>query len=77
MRASHPNMTFHSGPRRTGRARLGLARAAVTYHQPRTERTAQMRSPSTQFSFPVMGRLGQVAVRRSVLQLGLPRVRRG
>jgi hypothetical protein len=76
MRPSHPVITFHSD-RRHGRVRLGLARSAVAYLQPHGERSADLRSPTSRFSFPVMGRLGQVAVRRSVLQLGLPRARRG
>ncbi|HLE59519.1 MAG TPA: hypothetical protein VJA85_07725 [Candidatus Limnocylindria bacterium] len=77
MRASHPNVTFHSGRRLASRPWLSLSRPAVAYHSPRAERTADLRSPTSRFSFPVMGRLGGVAVRRSVLQPGLPRARRG
>ena len=78
---SHPAIDF--GARRAaGRKHsLGLRRSPVTYHPRRIARrraptVAALRSPTSRFRFPSVGRVGRVGPRRALLSLGLPRARR-
>lgn len=78
---SHP--TIHFGAERvlSRRRRLGLRPAATVYNRPRARRhampsVASLRSQTSQFSFPSVGRAGRVRDRRTALPLGLQRARR-
>jgi hypothetical protein len=78
---SHPTIDFGTGRRASGRARLGLRAGDTVYHRPRRLRhlltTIQaLRSQTSRFSFPAVGRVGRVRGRRQVPLLGLPRARR-
>lgn len=78
---AHP--TIHFGAERvlSRRRRLGLRPAATIYHRPRATRhvlpsVASLRSQTSQFSFPSIGRSGRIRDRRTALPLGLQRARR-
>lgn len=78
---SHPAIEF--GARRVAgyRRTLGLYGAAVTYHSSpiarhRAPTIAALRSPTSRFRFPSVGRIGRVSPRRALLSLGLQRARR-
>lgn len=78
---SHPSIEF--GRRREGgaRPRLGLGRGATVYHRPRAARhllpsVAALRSQTSGFTFPSVGRSGRVLTRRAPLSLGSSRARR-
>ena len=78
---SHPSIEF--GARRAfgPRPRLGLGRAATVYHRPRAARhrlptVAALRSQTSGFTFPSVGRPGRVRDRRAIPSLGTSRVRR-
>lgn len=78
---SHPSIDF--GSRRAGgrRLRLGLARGATTFHRPRALRASSptigaLRSLTSRFSFPSVGRAGRSGDRRVAQSSGSPRVRR-
>jgi hypothetical protein len=78
---SHPAIDF--GARRAaGRKRtLGLQTSSLTYHATslahhHAPTIAALRSPTSRFRFPSMGRVGHVSPRRALLSLGLPRARR-
>jgi len=79
---SHPSIDFGSGRRSPQRSRLGLARSRTVYHRPR--RTAAsiasvsaLRSQTSRFRFPAVGRATRLPARRPALPFGLPRARRG
>lgn len=79
---SHPAIDF--GVRRSAarRPHLGLGRVSVTYHRPLAARRSAptvvaLRSQTSTFRFPSVGRVGRVSDRRALLPLGLPRSRRG
>jgi hypothetical protein len=79
---SHPTIDF--GRQRapaSSRPRLGLGRAAIEYHRPRAMRherasVAALRSQTSGFSFPTVGRPGRVLTRRAPQSLGITRARR-
>lgn len=78
---SHPAIDF--GSRRVGgrRLRLGLSRGATVFHLPRRLRAAAptvgaLRSHTSQFSFPSVGRPGRTGDHRVAHTSGSPRVRR-
>jgi len=78
----HPVIAFGDDRPRSWRHRIVLGGPAVTYHRATASRSetptpSALRAPTSQFRFPVVGRLGQIAARRVRLQLGTPRVRRG
>jgi hypothetical protein len=78
---SHPTIDF--GRRRALglRPRLGLGRSGIVYHRPRSARhaaasVAALRSQTSGFSFPSVGRPGRVLTRRAPQSLGTTRARR-
>lgn len=79
---SHPAIDFGGRRRAARRPQLGLGRTPITYHRPLALRSAgasiaALRTCTSTFRFPSVGRVGRVSVRRSRLPLGLPRTRRG
>jgi hypothetical protein len=78
---SHPSIDFGSGRATRGRPRLGLQAGDTVYHRPRRLRQTvptidALRSQTSRFSFPAVGRVGRVRARRPGTPLGTPRVRR-
>jgi hypothetical protein len=78
---SHPTIHFGAGRVLSRHRRLGLGRAATVYHRPRAARhallsVASLRSQTSHFSFPSVGRAGRIRDRRTALPLGLQRARR-
>ena len=79
---SHPTIDFGSGRRLAHRPRLGLARTPTTYHRPRsatapTATVRALRSQTSRFRFPAVGRATRLPARRShELPFGVPRSRR-
>ncbi|HEX2765812.1 MAG TPA: hypothetical protein VHR55_04145 [Candidatus Limnocylindria bacterium] len=78
---SHPSFDF--GPRRASRRgpRLGLDRPVTVYHRPlarrgRTPTVSALRSQTSRFRFPAVGRAARLPARRTALPFGLPRARR-
>lgn len=79
--SSHPTIDFGSGRGAAHRPRLGLRATATVYHRPRARlqaapTVAALRSQTSRFRFPSVGRVGGVPVRRTAPPLGLPRARR-
>jgi hypothetical protein len=78
---AHPIIEF-GPPRAAGhRPRLGLSRPTTVYHRPRrtlhvAPTIGSLRSQTSRFRFPSIGRVGRTRVRRTSLPLGLPRARR-
>ena len=78
---SHPTIDFGLGRASSRLPRLGLSSAATVYHVPRGARhvlptVASLRSQTSSFRFPSVGRPGRIRDRRPVLPLGLSRARR-
>lgn len=78
---SHPTIDFGTQRASGSRPRLGLGRGATTYHRPRAARherasVAAIRSQTSGFVFPSVGRSGRVLTRRAPLSLGSTRARR-
>lgn len=78
---SHPTIDFGGGRTSGSRPRLGLGRAAIVYHRPRAARhlvasVAALRSQTSGFRFPSVGRSGRVLTRRAPQSLGTTRARR-
>lgn len=78
---SHPSIAFGVGRGSARRPRMGLGRDTTVYHRPRAARQtaptiAALRSQTSRFRFPSVGRIGRVSPRRALLPLGLPRARR-
>jgi len=78
---SRPTIEF--GPQRASgsRPRLGLGQRATVYHRPRAARhrlptVAALRSQTSGFTFPSVGRPGRVRAPRATLSLGTSRARR-
>ncbi|HEX5040635.1 MAG TPA: hypothetical protein VFW95_10920 [Candidatus Limnocylindria bacterium] len=79
---SHPSIDFGSGRRAPYRSRLGLDLPRTIYHRPRrapgsTVSIASLRSQTSRFRFPAVGRATRLPARRPALPYGLPRARRG
>jgi len=75
---SRPAIDFGTGRNGRGRARLGLTSGTATYYHHRRQPTVTaLRSLTSGFRFPAVGRVGLVGTRRSVPPLGLPRAHRG
>jgi hypothetical protein len=76
---SHPTIDFGSGRRSPHRQRLGLPRAQTTYHRPRREVSTAtvraLRSQTSRFRFPAVGRAARLPARRPALPFGVPRRR--
>jgi hypothetical protein len=78
---AHPAIQFGSRHALAQRARLGLGRSTVVYHRPRhglrpAPTIGALRSQTSRFRFPSVGRIGRVRARRATPSLGLPRARR-
>jgi hypothetical protein len=79
---SHPSIDFGRRRAADSRPRLGLGRSVIVYHLPRAARRRApsvdvLRSHTSGFSFPTVGRSGRVLTRRAPLSLGTTRARRG
>lgn len=77
---THPAVHFGSIRRSGRRARLGLRGGPTVYHRPRS-RTASatvsaLRTQTSRFRFPAVGRARRLPARRTALPFGLPRGRR-
>jgi hypothetical protein len=78
---SHPTVEFGRLRASGSRPRLGLGRGATVYHRPMPARhrlptVAALRSQTSGFTFPSVGRPGRVRARRAPLSLGTSRARR-
>jgi hypothetical protein len=78
---SHPTIDFRSRRTSGSRPRLGLGRTATVYHRPKAARhrlptVSALRSQTSGFKFPSVGRLGRVRARRAIPSLGTSRARR-
>jgi hypothetical protein len=77
---SHPSIDFGSGRRAVFRSRLGLDRDVTVYHRSRRAMAAPsvraLRSETSRFRFPAVGRATRLPARRPALPFGLPRARR-
>ena len=78
---SHPSIDFGAA-RRTARVpRLGARLPRTTYHRARPATAAvpsvsALRSETSRFHFPAVGRATRLPARRPALPFGLPRARR-
>jgi len=78
---SHPVMDFGRSRRAGPRSRLGLNRTSTVYHRPRRSvqrlpTVGALRSQTSRFRFPSVGRLVRMPARRAVSPFGLLRGRR-
>ena len=78
---SHPSIDFGSSRRSAHRSLLGLARPRTVFHRPRrpqpsTVSVSALRSQTSRFRFPAVGRAARLPARRPALPFGLPRARR-
>ncbi|MCV0403970.1 MAG: hypothetical protein K5924_09715 [Chloroflexi bacterium] len=78
---SHPTIDFGTGRRTAHRPRLGLAAAMTVYHRPRSAAltiptVGALRSQTSRFRFPAVGRATRLPARRPALPFGVPRARR-
>lgn len=78
---SHPTIDFGTGRRMAHRPRLGLAAASTVYHRPRSAALTiptvrALRSQTSRFRFPAVGRATRLPARRPALPFGVPRARR-
>ena len=77
---SHPTIDFGAGRRSAHRPRLGLERARTVYHRPRravapVATVRALRSQTSRFRFPAVGRAARLPARRPALPFGVPRSR--
>lgn len=78
---SHPSIDFGAGRHSSNRARLGLLQSQTVYHRSRRAAAAaatigSLRSETSRFRFPAVGRATRLPARRPALPFGLPRARR-
>ena len=78
---SHPSIDFGTAGRSAHRSRLGLDRLRTVYHRPRRTTASiasvnALRSQTSRFRFPAVGRANRLPARRPALPFGLPRARR-
>jgi hypothetical protein len=78
---SHPSIDFGTGRRSAHRSRLGLDRSGTVYHLHRRSlalppTVRALRSQTSGFRFPAVGRANRLPARRPALPFGLPRARR-
>ena len=78
---SHPSIDFGAERHAGHRSRLGLVRSRTVYHA--THRSpvsvatiGALRSETSRFRFPAVGRATRLPARRPALPFGLPRARR-
>jgi hypothetical protein len=79
---SHPSIDFGASRRSAHRSRLGLDRLRTVYHRPRRSTAlipsvSALRSQTSRFRFPAVGRAARLPARRPAHPFGLPRARRG
>jgi len=78
---SHPTIDFGSDRRSARLPRLGIGGPRTTYHRGRgtsvtVPSVAALRSETSRFRFPAVGRATRLPARRPALPFGLPRARR-
>jgi len=78
---SHPSIDFGVGRRSAHRPRLGLARMQTVFHHPRSAvapapTIRALRSQTSRFRFPAVGRAARLPARRPALPFGVHRARR-
>ncbi len=78
---SHPAIDFGAGRRSMHLPRLGLPTNRTTYHRPRSAvatiaTVRALRSQTSRFRFPAVGRATRLPARRPALPFGVPRARR-
>ncbi len=78
---AHPSIDFGVGRRSAHRPRLGLSAATTVYHRPRRALVSaatvrSLRSQTSRFRFPAVGRATRLPARRPALPYGVPRARR-
>lgn len=77
---SHPSIDFGAERQAGHRSRLGLARSWTVYHASHRPSVAvtigALRSETSRFRFPAVGRATRLPARRPALPFGLPRARR-
>lgn len=78
---SHPSIDFGSERHSANRPRLGLATGQTVYHRQRAAIGAAatvraLRSQTSRFRFPAVGRAARLPARRPALPFGMPRARR-
>jgi hypothetical protein len=78
---SHPIIDFGATRRTAHRPRLGLGSPATVYHRPRSAvapvaTVRSLRSQTSRFRFPAVGRAARRPARRLALPFGVPRARR-
>ncbi|HEY8171224.1 MAG TPA: hypothetical protein VIH24_09050 [Candidatus Limnocylindria bacterium] len=78
---SHPSVDFGSGRRSVHGPRLGLDRLHIVYHRPRRAAmslasVSALRSQTSRFRFPAVGRATRLPAPRPALPYGSPRARR-
>jgi len=78
---AHPTIDFGAGRRSRHLPRLGLAATRTVYHRPRsavvaTATVRSLRSQTSRFRFPAVGRATRLPARRPALPFGVPRARR-
>ncbi len=78
---SHPSIDFGTERHAAHRPRLGLSAARTVYHRPRsvvasTPTVRALRSQTSRFRFPAVGRATRLPARRPALPFGVPRARR-
>ena len=78
---SHPSIDFGSSRRPAHRSLLGTARPRTVFHRPRRPQPSMvsvsaLRSQTSRFRFPAVGRAARLPARRPALPFGLPRARR-
>ncbi len=78
---AHPTIDFGADRHSAHRPRLGLASTGTVYHRSRST-TSQiatvraLRSQTSRFRFPAVGRATRLPARRPALPFGVPRARR-
>jgi hypothetical protein len=77
---THPAVHFGSARRSGHRAWLGIRTVPTVYHRPRSRPTAPtigaLRTQTSRFRFPALGRARRLPARRTALPFGLSRGRR-
>ncbi|HVM24653.1 MAG TPA: hypothetical protein VM253_04590 [Candidatus Limnocylindrales bacterium] len=77
---SHPSIDFGSGRPSSRRPRLAAGAPRTTYHRARRAASGAsllaLRSETSRFRFPAVGRATRLPARRPALPFGLPRARR-
>ncbi|MGI8659400.1 MAG: hypothetical protein ACR2K4_11645 [Candidatus Limnocylindria bacterium] len=78
---SHPAIDFGARRRTAHRPRFGMSASSTVYHRPRRAAISMptiraLRSQTSRFRFPAVGRANRLPARRPALPFGVPRARR-